>query len=61
VTYRYGRDEEDLEHSFTISKASLRPIMEPDKATMTTRLALSGIMRGYRTQGRWPERGAGVT
>ena len=61
VTYRYGHDEEDLAYSFTISKADSRPIMNPDKATMVTRLALRGIMRSYREYGRWPERGAGYT
>jgi hypothetical protein len=61
VTYRYGHDEEDLRHSFTISKADARPIMDPDKATMAIQLALGGIMRSYRKHGRWPERGAGVT
>ena len=61
VKYRYGHDEEDLGHSFTISKEDRRPLMDPEKATFTARLALSGILRGYRTLGRWPERGAGVT
>jgi hypothetical protein len=61
VTYRYGHDEEDLKHSFTIRKADLRPMMDPDKATMATRLALTAIVKGYRKHGRWPERGAGVT
>ena len=61
VTYRYGHDEESPEYSFTISKADLRPMMDPDEATMATRLAFSGIMRSYREYHRWPERGAGVT
>lgn len=61
VTYRYGHDEADLEYSFVISKAESRPVMDPDQATMATRLALRGILRSYREYGRWPDRGAGVT
>lgn len=60
VTYRYGHEEE-LEHSFVIDKASERPVMDPDEATIFTRVALKGILRSFHEYGRWPERGAGVT
>jgi hypothetical protein len=61
VTYRCGHDQDDLKHSMTIRKAVRRPTGDPEKVTFTAQLALSGIMRGYRTLGSWPERGAGVT
>ena len=61
VTYRYGFDEEVLEHSFTISKAEQRPITDPEQSTMAARLAFTAIIKGYRKQGSWPERGAGYT
>jgi hypothetical protein len=50
-----------LDYSFTIDKANRRPFDDPDQATAVARLALSGIIRSYRTQGSWPERGAGYT
>jgi hypothetical protein len=61
VTYRYGPDENDLKYSFIISKAEKRPTDDPEKATFDARLAWSGIRRGYRKLGRWPDRGAGYT
>jgi hypothetical protein len=61
VTYRYGDDEDDLEDSFSIRKADRRLTGDPEKVPFYVQLALSGIMRGYREQGRWPERGAGIT
>jgi hypothetical protein len=59
VTYRYGRDEEDLGQQLTIDKAG--PLRYPDGATLLTRLALSGIVHGYRKLGRWPDQGFGAT
>ena len=61
MTYRFGAEEDELDYSFTIDKANRRPVEDPDQSTAVARLALSGIMRSYRTQGRWPDRGAGYT
>jgi hypothetical protein len=61
VTYRFGPDEENPEDSFVITKAVGHPIDDPKKATVDARLAFRGIMQGYRTQGKWPECGAGYT
>jgi hypothetical protein len=61
VTYRYGDDEDDLEDSFSIRKSDRRLTGDPEQVPFYVQLALSGIMRGYREQGRWPERGAGIT
>jgi hypothetical protein len=61
VTYRFGPDEENPEDSFVITKAVGHPIDDPKKATVDAQLALSGIRRGYRKLGRWPDRGAGYT
>jgi hypothetical protein len=59
VTYRYGADEAKLEKSFVISKQSMRPDVDPERASFGVQLAFSGILKGYQKQGRWPERGAG--
>ena len=61
VTYNFGPDENDLKYSFIISKAEKRPTDDPEKATFNAQLAFGGIIKGYRKQGRWPERGAGIT
>jgi hypothetical protein len=61
LTYRYGPNVDNLSHSFTISKAAMRPTDDPEEATFNARLAFRGIMQGYRTQGKWPECGAGYT
>jgi hypothetical protein len=61
VTYRYGPNEDNLEHSFLINKTDLRPTDDPEKSTLYARLAFRGIIRGYRKLGHWPDRGAGYT
>lgn len=60
VTYRYGF-ENNLDHAFTIGKADRRPQADEKYFTFPATLALSGILRGYRELGHWPDRGAGVT
>ena len=60
VTYRYGTEEEDFANSFVISKADMRPLdIDPDRASFGEHLAFSGILKVYRRQGTWPDRGAG--
>jgi hypothetical protein len=61
VTYQYGHDEDDLEYAFTIRKSDLLPVENPERGIMAARLALTAIIKGYRKQGQWPERGAGIT
>lgn len=59
VTYRYGLDEDNPKHSFSISKVDRRPTDDPEKATFAAQLAFRAISRGYEKLGMWPEQGAG--
>lgn len=60
VTYRYGTEEEDFANSFVITKADMRPAdIDPEKASFGVQVAFSGILKSYRRQGTWPDRGAG--
>jgi hypothetical protein len=60
VTYSYGIEEGDFANSFVITKADMRPAdIDPEKAGFGVQVAFSGIIKSYRKQGKWPERGAG--
>ena len=59
VTYRYGDEEDNLVKSLVIHKTTMRPNVDPEKASFGVQLAFSGIIKGYRKQGKWPEQGAG--
>jgi hypothetical protein len=60
VTYRYGTEEEEFAHAVVISKSNMLPVdVDPEKASVGVELAFNGIIKGYRRQGKWPERGAG--
>jgi hypothetical protein len=60
VTYRCGFGGA-LDHSFAILKVSRRLAEDAGPITFAVQLAASGVLRGYRQLGYWPERGAGVT
>ena len=61
VTYRCRFGEGAWERSFTIIKADRTLADHVGPIPFQVHLAATGVLRGYRTLGRWPERGDGVT
>lgn len=59
--YRYGVEEDDLDRSITIRKLDQRPADDRLPPGIAGELAFGAIIRGYRKQGRWPDRGVGYT
>lgn len=60
VTYRYGTEEQDFANSLVINKVDELPVdVDPEKASFGVQVAFSGILKGYRNKGSWPDKGAG--